>query len=126
MLPVIVIVAVALAALIALLFRYTRFGRSLTALGQNLEAAHLSGINVNLIQAIAYVISGVLAAFGGILISARVGGAFLGLGDPYLLETVGSVVVGGTLIFGGKPSRPGRFSAASSLFCWSPPCRLRE
>ena len=108
-LPVIVIVAIALAVLIVLMFRYTRFGKSLTALGQNLEAAHLSGINVNIIQAIAYVISGVLASFGGILISARVGGAFLGLGDPYLLETVGSVVVGGTLIFGGKAVPAGTF-----------------
>jgi ribose transport system permease protein len=36
------------------------------------------------------------------MISAQLNGAFLGLGDPYLLETVGSVVVGGTLIFGGR------------------------
>jgi len=108
-LPLIVIVAVALAVLVALMFRYTRFGRSLTALGQNLEAAQLSGIPVNLIQAVAYIISGVLASFGGILISARVGGAFLGLGDPYLLETVGGVVVGGTLIFGGKAVPAGTF-----------------
>jgi ribose transport system permease protein len=107
--PVIVIIAIALAVLIFLMFTFTKFGKALTALGQNLEAAHLSGINVNLIQAIAYVISGVLAAFGGILISARVGGAFLGLGDPYLLETVGSVVVGGTLIFGGKAVPAGTF-----------------
>ncbi len=108
-LPVIVIIAIALAGLMAFMFRSTRFGKSLTALGQNLEAAQLSGIAVNLIQAIAYVISGMLAAFGGILISARVGGAFLGLGDPYLLETVGSVVVGGTLIFGGKAVPVGTF-----------------
>ena len=108
-LPVIVLIAVALAVLISLMFTYTKFGKSLTALGQNLEAAHLSGINVNLVQAIAYAISGLLAAFGGILISARVGGAFLGLGDPYLLETVGSVVVGGTLIFGGKAVPAGTF-----------------
>jgi ribose transport system permease protein len=100
--PVIVLIAVALAILLSLMLGYTKFGKSLTAVGQNLEAAHLSGIGVNLVQGIAYVLSGVLAAFGGILISARVGGAFLGLGDPYLLETVGSVVVGGTLIFGGK------------------------
>ncbi len=100
--PIIILLAIALTVLVGLMLSYTRFGKSLTALGQNLEAAHLSGVNINLIQAITYVLSGVLAAFGGILISARVGGAFLGLGDPYLLETVGSVVVGGTLIFGGK------------------------
>jgi ribose transport system permease protein len=57
---------------------------------------------VNMIQAIAYVLCSTLAAFGGIMISAQVNGAFLGLSDPYLLQTVGSVVVGGTLIFGGR------------------------
>ncbi len=107
--PVIVLLAILLAALLTLMFRSTRFGKSLIALGQNLEAAELAGINVNLIQAFAYSLSGVLAAFGGILISARVGGAFLGLGDPYLLETVGSVVVGGTLIFGGRAVPIGTF-----------------
>jgi ribose transport system permease protein len=96
------VVALLLVGLLAWTFRFTSFGKSLAALGQNLEAARLAGIDVNRVQVIAYVMSGVLAAFGGILISARVGGAFLGLGDPYLLETVGSVVVGGTLIMGGR------------------------
>ncbi len=100
--PVILLFAIALVVGLSLMFRLTRFGKSLTAVGQNLEAARLSGVDVNLVQVVAYVMSGVLAALGGTLISARVGGAFLGLGDPYLLETVGSVVVGGTLIFGGK------------------------
>jgi len=100
--PAILLVAVVLVALFAWMFRFTRFGKSLTALGQNLEAARLAGIDVSRIQVIAYMMSGALAAFGGILISARVGGAFLGLGDPYLLETVGSAVVGGTLIMGGR------------------------
>jgi len=100
--PVVLLVAVALVLACVWMFRFTSFGKSLLALGQNLEAARLAGIDVNRIQVIAYVMSGVLAAFGGILISARVGGAFLGLGDPYLLETVGSVVVGGTLIMGGR------------------------
>jgi ribose transport system permease protein len=47
-------------------------------------------------------ISGVLAALDGALLSAHAGGAFLGMGKPYLLESVGAVVVGGTLIFGGS------------------------
>jgi len=100
--PVVVLVAVALVAFFTWILRSTKFGKALAALGQSLPAARLSGVDVNGIQVIAYVMSGVLAAFGGVLISARVGGAFLGLGDPYLLETVGSVVVGGTLIMGGR------------------------
>jgi len=100
--PVVVLVALGLVVLLGWLLRSTQFGKSLAALGQSLPAARLAGIDVNGVQVMAYVMSGVLAAFGGILISARVGGAFLGLGDPYLLETVGSVVVGGTLIMGGR------------------------
>jgi ribose transport system permease protein len=100
--PVVVLVAVGVAALLAWTMHSTQFGKSLAALGQSLPAARLSGVAVNRVEVVAYVISGILAAFGGVLISARVGGAFLGLGDPYLLETVGSVVVGGTLIMGGR------------------------
>ena len=59
------------------------------AVGQKLDAARLTGMPVNMIQGIAYVLCSTLAAFGGIMISAQVNGAFLGLGDPYLLETVG-------------------------------------
>lgn len=71
-------------------------------MGQNLDAARLAGIPVNMIRGLADVLCSMLAALGGIMISAQVNGAFLGLGDPYLLQTVGSVVVGGTLIFGGR------------------------
>jgi len=107
--PVIVLLALGLVVLLQLMFVYTKFGKSLMAVGQNAEAASLVGINVNLIRAIAYIMSGVFAAFGGIMIAARVGGAFLGLGDPYLMQTVASVVVGGTLISGGKAVPIGTF-----------------
>ncbi len=101
-LPTILIVALVLVTLLTFLLRYTKFGRNLIALGQNVRAARLAGVNVVMIQSIAYMFSGVLAAFGGIMIAARVGGAFLGLGDPYLLQSVASVVVGGSLISGGR------------------------
>ena len=100
--PWIIIVTICIAFLAWLLLNRTTYGRGLTAVGQNIEAAHLSGINTNKTQMIAYIISGVCAALAGIFISARVSGAFLGMGDTYLLETVGAVVIGGTLIFGGR------------------------
>lgn len=100
--PIILLITVALVVLLNLMLARTRYGKSLIAVGQNLEAARLSGIPVNLVRAVAYIMSGLLAAFGGTMIAAQVNGAFLGLGDPYLLQTVGSVVVGGTLIFGGR------------------------
>jgi ribose transport system permease protein len=58
---------------------------------------------------VAYVISGVLAALGGVLLSARVGGAFLEMGNPFLLQSVGAVVVGGSSILGGKATALGTF-----------------
>jgi ABC-type multidrug transport system ATPase subunit len=57
----------------------------------------------------AYLISGALAAFGGVLLSARVGGAFLEMGNPFLLQSVGAVVVGGSSIFGGRSTALGTF-----------------
>jgi len=107
--PVIILMVLILVVLLTFMFKYTKFGKSLLAIGQNLNAAKLCGINVNLIREIAFVLCGILASFGGIMISARVGGAFLGLGDPYLLQSVASVVVGGTLISGGNAVPIGTF-----------------
>jgi ribose transport system permease protein len=100
--PLVLLITIAIVVLLSLMLTQTRYGKCLTAVGQNLDAARLAGIPVNLIRSLAYVLCSMLAAFGGIMISAQVNGAFLGLGDPYLLQTVGSVVVGGTLIFGGR------------------------
>ncbi|HOX11706.1 MAG TPA: ABC transporter permease [Spirochaetia bacterium] len=84
------------------LMKRTVYGRSLTAVGQNVEAAALSGIRVRRVQLAAYVISGLFSGAMGVLLAARVSGAFLGMGDSYLMETIGAVVIGGTLIFGGR------------------------
>ncbi len=100
--PWIIILVIALGALAAFVMHRTVYGRNLTAVGQNIKAAHLSGINTNRTQMIAYIISGVFAGLAGVFIASRVGGAFLGMGNTYLLETVGAVVIGGTLIFGGR------------------------
>ncbi len=105
--PTIVLFACGVAALAALGLRRTVFGRSLLAIGQNLEAARLAGIEVNRVQLVAYVVSGVCAALTGTLLSARVGGAFLGMGDSYLLESIAGVVIGGTLVFGGRSTTLG-------------------
>ena len=67
-----------------------------------MEAAALSGIRVRRVQLAAYVISGLFSGAMGVLLAARVSGAFLGMGDSYLMETIGAVVIGGTLIFGGR------------------------
>ena len=97
-----------------LLLNKTTYGKSLLAIGQNVEAAKLSGIKVVRVEMLTYILSSVMAGFTGMLISARVGGALLGMGDVYLLETIASIVIGGTLISGGRANVPG--TLAGCLF----------
>jgi ribose transport system permease protein len=59
-------------------------------------------------------LSGVLAAIGGALLSGRVSGAFLEMGNPFLLQSVGAVVVGGSSIMGGRGTALG--TLLGSLF----------
>jgi ribose transport system permease protein len=107
--PALLILAVVLSFLAYLLLHRTVYGRSLAAMGQNSGAAYLAGVGVKSTRLVAYVISGALAALGGVLLSARVGGAFLEMGNPFLLQSVGAVVVGGSSILGGKSTALGTF-----------------
>lgn len=105
--PAILLLALALAVAAATLIGRTAYGRWLMAAGQNATAADLAGAPVARVTATAFVLSGVLAAIDGALLSAHTGGAFLEMGRPYLLQSVGAVVVGGTLIFGGSATALG-------------------
>ncbi|MBV9489563.1 MAG: ABC transporter permease [Verrucomicrobia bacterium] len=100
--PVILLVAMALASAAAALLHLTVYGRNLSAVGQNRRAAYLAGVPVERTTTAAYALSGALAAVGGVLLSGRVGGAFLEMGNPFLLQSVGAVVVGGSSILGGR------------------------
>lgn len=105
--PTILLLALAVAAAAAALIGRTGYGRCLMAIGQNTTAAELAGIRVARVVASSFVISSLLAAVDGALLSAHNGGAFLEMGRPYLLESVGAVVIGGTLIFGGSATALG-------------------
>lgn len=84
----------------------TAFGRSLQAIGQSRPAADLAGLRVNRTLALAYVICGLLAALTGVLLAAYASPS-LDLGDPYLLNSIAVVVLGGSLIQGGFSNVPG-------------------
>ncbi len=113
--PTMALVALACVAVAAFVLRFTGYGQMLAAVGQNREAARLAGIRVPTVVATAFVISSVLAALTGLLLVAYVGGAFLEMGQPYLLQSIAAVVVGGTLIFGGSASALGTFTASILL-----------
>lgn len=113
--PVVCYIILALVAAIAFMFKSMTYGRSLLALGQNKKAAELAGVKVNKVETIAYMMSAMLAALCGFFLSGRVGGAFLGMGDTYLMDTVACVVIGGTLASGGRAVTVGTLFGALFL-----------
>jgi galactofuranose transport system permease protein len=102
-LPLIVWIAVVLAALVWLLVRYTTFGRQLVAVGGNRSASALAGLPVRRVLMVTYIISGVLAAVAGILATARLTASDpSAIGTLFELSAITAVVVGGTPLSGGR------------------------
>ncbi|TIV22231.1 MAG: ABC transporter permease [Mesorhizobium sp.] len=79
---------------------HTRWGRYLFSVGSNAEAARLSGVNVPRTIFMAYILSGLLAAFVGVLLASRIGIGNPTQGDTYELQAIASSVIGGTSLFG--------------------------
>ena len=80
----------------------TRFGRYVYAVGGNENAARLSGIPINKIKIWVYAMAGILAAVGGLLVTARLDSAQPNAGISYELDAIAAVVIGGTSLSGGK------------------------
>ncbi|MBV9997475.1 MAG: ABC transporter permease [Verrucomicrobia bacterium] len=79
---------------------HSRFGRYLFAIGSNMEAARLSGINTKRMLYIAYTLSALCAAFVGILLAARIGIGNATQAEGWELQAIASSVIGGTSLFG--------------------------
>ncbi|HWI08377.1 MAG TPA: ABC transporter permease [Solirubrobacteraceae bacterium] len=93
-----------LAVAFGVLLHATPFGRSVFAIGANVEAARFSGLRVKRIKMWLFVMSGAVAALAGIVISLRNSTAAANVGQGFELVAVAAVVLGGVSIFGGKGS----------------------
>jgi D-xylose transport system permease protein len=100
-----VIFFVALVLILNYAITRTQWGRSLLAVGGNVEAARRSGIHVDRIYLSAFMVCSLLAAVGGILVAGRLASANLssGTGDVNL-NAIAAAVIGGTSLFGGRGS----------------------
>lgn len=94
------LIAFAIAATIFL--NRTAFGRRLYAVGNSVTVARLSGVWTGSVIVGTYMLSGFCSALVGVLLSGFSGQAFFGMGDPFLLQSIAVVVLGGTLITGGR------------------------
>ncbi len=90
----------------------TRIGRHLYAVGGNREAAHISGVPVNRVLMFAYVVSGLLAGLGGVVMASQLKSGSPTYGGMYELYVIAAVVVGGTSLSGGKGTMLGTLTGA--------------
>jgi ribose transport system permease protein len=100
--PALVMLVVVVAGWIVL--RFTVFGRQVYAIGSNPEAARLAGVPVAGVLVAVYAISGLLAALGGLVITARLSSAQPTAGLGFELDAIAAVVVGGMSLSGGEGS----------------------
>jgi methyl-galactoside transport system permease protein len=99
--PYILVIAVIIAFLMWVLMNKTRFGKNCYAMGGNVNAAKVSGINVARTTLVMFTIAGGLFALGGVLEAARTGGATNNYGNGYEFDAITACVVGGVSTTGG-------------------------
>jgi ribose transport system permease protein len=113
--PGVVFLWLLLGMLMWLLLERTTYGKHLFAVGVNRTTARLSGVRVQRVVVATYALSGLLAALGGFMLLGFTQTVFLNLGDPYLFPSIAAVVVGGTVLAGGKGSYFGTMAGALVL-----------
>ncbi|PLS21393.1 ABC transporter permease [Neptunicoccus cionae] len=110
--PVVIFLVTALAIYVFL--ELTRHGRLMYAIGSNERAAALVGANVNRYKIAAYMISGVTASIGGILLAARLGRGDIASGNNLLLDSVAAALIGFAVLGAARPNAFG--TAVGALF----------
>jgi ribose transport system permease protein len=114
--PVPVLVMLALAALLSFVFRRTRYGRYVRAVGSNARVARYSAIDVDRTRLVAYTLNGLMVGISSMLISMRfnsVGTSTLGVN--YELDAIAAVIIGGTSMAGGRGTIWGTIIGAITL-----------
>jgi len=105
--PLPIILLIGVTVVMAWIATRRRFGRYVYAYGGNPDAAELAGINTRLTILKTFVVMGILAALSAAVVSARLNGATLDIGNSYELYVIAAAVVGGTSFAGGIGTIPG-------------------
>ena len=85
-----------------IVLRYTRFGRYVYAIGDDMEAARLMGLRTDIVVIGTYALSGAMSGLAGVVLAARLGAGQPVAGTGWELDAIAAVVVGGTLLTGGQ------------------------
>ncbi len=99
--PNVILIAFILVITAIFILRKTVFGRYIYAIGNGEKAAILSGINVEKVRIKLFMLNGLFASLGGIMLFGRLAAGTPSVGDSYMLPTIAAVIVGGTALTGG-------------------------
>ncbi len=110
--PVPVLLLILVVIVMTGIARFTKFGRYVFAIGGNLEAAKLSGIDVARVTQGIFVVMGVLAALAAMITTARLNAGTNSMGTLAELNVIAAAVIGGTSLAGGVGSVPGAILGA--------------
>ena len=110
--PVPVLIFLLIFGILWVVLNHTTYGRSVYAVGGNAKSARTAGISTNPAIASVYVIAGLLAGLGGLILTARTSSALPQAGVSYELDAIAAVVIGGTSLSGGVGSIAGTLLGA--------------
>ncbi len=110
--PAVIWLFVVLCAVLTVVFRSTRFGFAIRAVGSNEEAARLTGYAINRLRLLVTTMVGALCGLSGIFTLAYFGAADPGVGTGYELSVIAAAIIGGTGLAGGSGSVPGALIGA--------------
>lgn len=115
--PAMLVVLIAVVLLVWVPYRRSAVGRAALAIGSSEAAAYMSGVNIGRTKIVAYTLSGLLAAIGGLLLTfvTYSGEASATIGGVYTLNSIAAVVIGGTSLAGGAGSAIGSIFGALVL-----------
>ncbi|MGW3373728.1 ABC transporter permease [Streptomyces hydrogenans] len=114
--PASIWICLALFAVAVFVLGWTSFGRSLYAIGGNVDASKAAGIRTDRVLWIVIVVGSVLAALAGLLLSGRLASVAAAQGDGYIFTVFAAAVIGGISLNGGRGSMFGAFSGILLLF----------
>jgi len=121
-----IVIVSALCVGFAFMLTFTRFGRSLYAVGGNRQAARLSGIPVDGVLLRAYTLCGLMAGLGGMMLAAKTSIGAPMAAEMYELETIAACVIGGASLMGGEGGALASMAGALIMFVLRNVCNLEN
>lgn len=113
MIPISFLILLAVAVILHVILNHTALGYRIYAVGGNIDAARLSGVNVDRVRIFCYATSGFLAALTGVILASRLGQGTPTVGSAYELWGIAAAVIGGTSLMGGEGTIMGAILGAA-------------